>query len=115
MLPVIGLQFGNAPSWITPRSRRSSRRWSTTAADSRRDARSRTRAEQVAATIANELGIQNKIFLATRGSPPGPPQPGPAAAQAQIEALFARFKVPKIDLVQVPAHADPTHLAVLKE
>ncbi|HEX9983369.1 MAG TPA: aldo/keto reductase [Thermoanaerobaculia bacterium] len=71
-------------------------------------------AEQISSTIANELGIQDRIFWSLRGSPPGPPQPA-TAAKAYIETLFAKFKVPKIDLLLVPAMADPALLAVLKE
>jgi aryl-alcohol dehydrogenase-like predicted oxidoreductase len=71
--------------------------------------------EEVAATTANELGIQNKIFWSLRGTPPGPPRPGDAALKARIDASFARLKVPKIDLIQVHVSADPTHLALLKE
>jgi aryl-alcohol dehydrogenase-like predicted oxidoreductase len=71
-------------------------------------------AEQITSTIATELGVQNKIFWSLRGSPPGPPQPA-AAAKAYIETLFAKFKVPKIDLLLVPAMADPALLDVLKE
>ena len=71
-------------------------------------------AEQITSTIANELGIQDKIFWSLRGTPPGPPQPA-VASKAYIETLFARFKVPKIDLLLVPALAEPTHLTVLKE
>jgi aryl-alcohol dehydrogenase-like predicted oxidoreductase len=83
-------------------------------------------AEQVAGTIANQLGIQHEIFWSSRvvvaypPPPPGtagpPPKADPAAVKAQIEASLARFGVPRIDLVQVLAHADlPTHLDVLKE
>ena len=71
--------------------------------------------EQTAATIANELGIQNKIFWSLRGTLPGPPQPGAARLKAHIETSFARLKVPRIDLIQVHVSADPTHLALLKE
>jgi aryl-alcohol dehydrogenase-like predicted oxidoreductase len=82
---------------------------------------------QLIGTIANELGVQGKIFWSTglfvAGSPPlppgtagPPPKADPAAVKAEIETLFAMFKVPKIDLIQVLAHADiPTHLAVLNE
>ena len=74
--------------------------------------------EQVAGAIANELGIQTKIFWATKvnvaGFGGGSADPG--AAKAQIEASFARFKVPKIDLIQVHNLGDvPTQLAVLKQ
>jgi aryl-alcohol dehydrogenase-like predicted oxidoreductase len=67
--------------------------------------------EQVAATTANELGIQNKIFWSLRGTVPG----DAAVLKARIETSFARLKVPKIDLIQVHVSADPTHLALLKE
>ena len=74
--------------------------------------------EQVAGAIANELGIQHKIFWATKVNVAGfgGSRADPAAAKAQIEASFARFKVPKIDLIQVHNLGDvPTQLAVLKD
>ena len=79
--------------------------------------------EQVAGTIANELGIQKKIFWATKVNVAGFPQPGvpspkadPTAARTQIEESFARIKLPKIDLIQVHNLGDvPTQLAILKE
>ncbi len=75
--------------------------------------------EQAAGTIANELGIQNKIFWATKVNVAGRGGTGkadPAAARAQIEASFAKFKVPRIDLIQVHNLADvPTQLGLLKE
>jgi aryl-alcohol dehydrogenase-like predicted oxidoreductase len=79
--------------------------------------------EQVAGALANELGIQKKIFWATKVNVAGFPQPGvassnadPAAAKAQIEESFARIKLPKIDLIQVHNLGDvPTQLAILKE
>jgi aryl-alcohol dehydrogenase-like predicted oxidoreductase len=117
MLPVIGLQFGNPP----PLNHAALEEVLKTLVDNGGkvlDAvhQSVPGAEDVTAKIVNELGIQNKIFLATRGSPPGPPQPGPAAARTQVERSLARFKVSKLDLVQVnPANVDPTHFAVLKE
>ena len=117
MLPVIGLTFGNISPSVDHAALKEVLKTLVDNGGRFFDAMhvSSDSAEQVAATTATELGVQNKIFLALRGSPPGPPQPGPAAAKAQIETLFARFKVPKIDLVQVAVHADPTHLAVLKE
>ena len=76
--------------------------------------------EDLTARVVTELGIQDKLFLGLRGNPPGPPPyidgPPPAGvAKAQIDALFERFKVSKLDLVQVPAHADPTQLPVLQD
>jgi aryl-alcohol dehydrogenase-like predicted oxidoreductase len=74
--------------------------------------------EQVAGAIANELGIQNKIFWATKVNVAGfgGGTADPAAAKAQIAESFNRIKVPKIDLIQVHNLGDvPTQLAVLKE
>ena len=73
--------------------------------------------EEVTATIATELGVQDKIFWSSRASPAGPPPPGPAAdaAKAQMERSATRFKVPKLGLVLMNPMADPGHLAALKE
>ncbi len=74
--------------------------------------------EQVAGAIANELGIQNKIFWATKVNVAGfgGGQADPGAAKAQIEESFNRIKLPKIDLIQVHNLGDvPTQLAVLKQ
>jgi aryl-alcohol dehydrogenase-like predicted oxidoreductase len=74
--------------------------------------------EQVAGDIAASLGVADKIFWATkvnvagRGGAPA----DPAAARAQIEASFQKFRVPKIDLIQVHNLGDiPTQLGILKE
>ena len=74
--------------------------------------------EEVAGRLANELGIQDRLFWATklnvagRGGAPA----DPAAARAQVEASFARIKKPKIDLIQVHNMGDPaTQLPILHE
>jgi aryl-alcohol dehydrogenase-like predicted oxidoreductase len=79
-------------------------------------------AEQVMGTIASELGIQDRIFWSTKVSapnrPPGAATPpvDPAAARAHIEASFARFRVPRIDVMLVRPFDDvPGYLAVLRE
>jgi aryl-alcohol dehydrogenase-like predicted oxidoreductase len=72
-------------------------------------------AEQFHATVAKELGIQDKLFWSTRGAPPGPPQPGPASAKGHIETLLTRLSVPRLDLVMVNPAGDPSHFAVLQE
>jgi len=74
--------------------------------------------EEVASRIVNELGITDKLFWATKvnvaGRGGGPADP--AAARAQIEQSFARYRQPKIDLVQVHNMGDPaTQLAVAHE
>ncbi len=73
--------------------------------------------EQVAGDIANDLGVASKIFWATKVNVAGRGgSADPAAARAQIEASFQKFRVPKIDLIQVHNLADvPTQLGILKE
>ena len=81
--------------------------------------------EQGARTAADELGIQDKLFWTTPLSVEVPLLPGyagpplkadAAAVKAAVDAKFAAFKVPKIDLVMVGTGVDiPTHLAVLRE
>jgi aryl-alcohol dehydrogenase-like predicted oxidoreductase len=71
-------------------------------------------AQEAAGAVATELGIQNRMFWSTPVTVAG----DPAAVKAQIEASFARLKVPKIDLVMVIAigtAAIGTNLAVLRE
>ncbi len=74
--------------------------------------------EQVAGDLVNEMGIANKFFWATKVNVAGRggTAADPAAARAQIEASFALYKLPKIDLIQVHNMGDPaTQLAVLRE
>jgi aryl-alcohol dehydrogenase-like predicted oxidoreductase len=75
--------------------------------------------EQVAGDIANELGIQSRIFWATKVNVAGRGSGGsadPAAARAQIETSFQRIKLPQINLIQVHNLGDvPTQLGILKE
>jgi aryl-alcohol dehydrogenase-like predicted oxidoreductase len=76
--------------------------------------------EEVAGTIASELGLTSRIFWATkvnvaqgRGGGGGA---DPAAARAQIDASFQKLKASKIDLIQVHNLGDvPTQLGILKE
>lgn len=80
--------------------------------------------QRVTSAIANDLGITNKVFWSTglasvviSGSPP----PEAAAVKADIDAVFERMKVPKIDLIMVAAsspdtvRALPNRLAGLRE
>jgi aryl-alcohol dehydrogenase-like predicted oxidoreductase len=77
--------------------------------------------EQVAGDIANELGIRNRIFWATKVNAAGRAgltgaKADPAAARAQIEDSFKKFNVPTIDLLQVHDVVDvATHLPIVKE
>ncbi|MCA0374385.1 MAG: aldo/keto reductase [Gemmatimonadetes bacterium] len=74
--------------------------------------------EEVASRIVNELGIANKLFWATKVNVAGRGGAGadPAAARAQIETSLARFKQPRIDVMQVHNMGDPpTQLKVARE
>ena len=74
--------------------------------------------EQVAGRLVNDMGIVPKIFWATKVNVAGrgTGTADPAAARAQIDASFERFKQPKIDLIQVHNMGDPaTQLGVLRE
>src|SRR5215213_4768872 len=70
--------------------------------------------EQFHITAASELGIQNKLFWSTRGTP-GNAAPTADLVKPHIESLLTRLKVPKIDLVMLPARDDMSWLAPLKE
>ena len=116
MLPVIGLQFQNSMS----QDRAAMKEVLRTLVDNGgrffdTTHQSLPGVEDRMATLVTELGLQNRLFLGLRGAPSGPMQTGAAVAKAQIEALFAKFKVPKLDLVQLVPHADPSHFEVLKE
>lgn len=74
--------------------------------------------EEVAGKLVNEMGIANKMFWATKLNVAGRGggTADVAAAKAQVEQSFARFKRAKIDLIQVHNMADPpTQLGVLQE
>ena len=73
--------------------------------------------EEVSGSVAEELGIDERIWWATkvnvagRGGTPA----DPAAALAQIERSFDRLRIPVIDLIQVHNMGDPpTQLGVLE-
>ncbi|MES2523209.1 MAG: aldo/keto reductase [Gemmatimonadota bacterium] len=72
--------------------------------------------EEVAGRLVNEMGVANKMFWATKVNVARGGPADPAAARAQIEQSLARFKQPKIDLIQVHNMGDPaTQLGVLRE
>lgn len=75
--------------------------------------------EQVTGAMANELGIRDRIFWATKVNASGrdfKAKADPAVARAQLEASFQKFNLQKIDLIQVHDVADvATHLPLVKE
>jgi aryl-alcohol dehydrogenase-like predicted oxidoreductase len=120
MLPVIGLSFSNHPACADHGALREVLKTLVDNGGRVFDAmHGNADAERFHATVANELGVQNKVFWSTRGTPPGagggPPLPGTAAVKAHVDMWMARIKAPKMDLVMLPPQGDPTHLAALKE
>ncbi|MEQ1580568.1 MAG: aldo/keto reductase [Steroidobacteraceae bacterium] len=74
--------------------------------------------EEVAGRITQDLGINKRLFIATKVNVAGRGggSADPAAARAQIEQSFKRFGVDKIDLIQVHNMGDvATQLPILKE
>ena len=75
-------------------------------------------AEQFHATVANELGIQHKLFWSTRATGPGgggsaPPDAG--AVKAHVDRWLAWTGAPRTDLAMLPVAVAPTLLPALKE
>ena len=115
-LPVIGLSFSNHVSCADHAALREVFKTFVDNGGKVFDAlHGNAASEQFHATIANELGVQDKLFWSTRATPPagpaGPPQLGPDAVNAQVGTLLERLKTPKLDLVM----ASSQHLAALKE
>ncbi|HEX7044224.1 MAG TPA: aldo/keto reductase [Burkholderiales bacterium] len=74
--------------------------------------------EEVAGTIADRLGLTNRLFWATKVNVAGRDdgKADPRAARAQIETSFARARKTPLDLIQVHNLGDvPTQLGILKE
>jgi aryl-alcohol dehydrogenase-like predicted oxidoreductase len=77
--------------------------------------------EEVSGQVAQQAGIADRIFWATkvnvaggRGGRGGAADP--AAARAQVERSFTRLRIPVIDVIQVHNMGDPpTQLGVLRE
>ena len=118
MLPVVGLSFSNHPVCADHAALKEVLKTFADNGGRVYDAMhvSAPSTEQFHITAANELGIQNKLFWSTRGTPGGvAPQPTAAFVNGHIDSLLARIKVPRIDLVMLPARDDLTWLAALKE
>jgi len=74
--------------------------------------------EEVSGQVANELGIADQIFWATKVNVAGRGggSADPEAVRAQIERSFERLRIPVIDLIQVHNMGDPpTQLGILEE
>lgn len=74
--------------------------------------------EEVAGTIAHELGLTERVFWATKlnAVPRGGDKADPAAAREQLETSFRRLGKKRLDLVQVHNLADVgTQLPLLQQ
>lgn len=74
--------------------------------------------EEVAGTIARELGLTERVFWATKLNtvPRGGDKADPAAAREQLETSFRRLGKERLDLVQVHNLADiGTQLPLLQQ
>jgi aryl-alcohol dehydrogenase-like predicted oxidoreductase len=73
-------------------------------------------AEDVAGQVAQQLGIHNDIFWATKVNVAQQGVADPEAAWAQIERSFSRIGVQQIDCIQVHNLGDiPVQMGILKE
>ena len=120
MLPVVGLSFSNHVSCADPAALREVFKAFVENGGRVFDAmHGNAASEQFHATLANELGVQNKLFWSTRGivpgGPGGPPKPGAATVNTHVDTWLARTKAPRMDLVMLPVAGDPTWLAALKD
>src|SRR6476660_113845 len=115
MLPALGLSFSNHPSCADHAALTQVLKAFADGGGRVFDAMHVNPAsEQFHITAASELGIQNKLFWSTRGTP-GNVEVQADLVKAHIDSLLARLKVSKIDLVMLPATADQAALAALKE
>jgi aryl-alcohol dehydrogenase-like predicted oxidoreductase len=116
MLPVIGVQFGNSAK-LDPNALKEVLKTLVDHGGRFLDTmhQSVPGVEDLTASVVTELGVQSRLFLALRALPSGPPQPGPDTPKKKLEALLASFKVPRIDLLQLPVQADPAQFPVLQE
>ncbi|MBC7834761.1 MAG: aldo/keto reductase, partial [Phycisphaerales bacterium] len=90
MLPVVGLSFSNHPACADHAAIKEALKAFADNGGRVFDAmHGALPAEQFHATVASELGIQNKLFWSTRGTPGagagGPTQLGPGSVKAHID------------------------------
>jgi aryl-alcohol dehydrogenase-like predicted oxidoreductase len=119
MLPVVGLSFSNHPSCADHAALEGVLKTMVDNGGRVFDAmHGNAQAEQFHARLANALGVQDKVFWSTRGTPPGgpggPPQPGAASVKAHIDTWLAWTRASRLDLVMLPP-GDATWLDALKE
>lgn len=118
MLPAVGLSFSNHAGCADPAALKAVLKTMVDNGGRVFDAmHGDAGAEQFHSTVANELGVQDKVFWSTRGTLPGGggAAPGAGAVKAHIDTWLTRINANKMDLVMLPPQGDPQHLAALKE
>jgi aryl-alcohol dehydrogenase-like predicted oxidoreductase len=120
MLPVVGLSFSNHPACAPHAGLKEVLSTMVDNGGTVFDAmHGNAQAEDFHAAVANELGVQDRLFWSVRGTPPaggsGPAQLGADSVKTHVDSLLARLRVPRLDLVMLPPQGDPMHLAALKE
>jgi aryl-alcohol dehydrogenase-like predicted oxidoreductase len=112
LLPAVGLSFSNHPSCADQAALKEVLKIFAENGGRVYDSMhvSAPETEQFHITSASELGIHHKLFWSTRGT-----FGGTSNVSGYIESLLSRLKLPKIDLVMLPARDDRTLLAALKE
>lgn len=119
MLPAVGLSFSNHPSCADHDALRAVLRAMVEAGGTVFDAmHGDPNAEEFHARIARELGVHERLFWSTRGTPPGGPggpgQGGAALVKGHIDLWLERTRSRQMDLVMLPAQGDPSWLEALK-
>ncbi len=116
-LPVVGLSFSNHPACADHSALREVLRTMVDNGGRVFDAmHGNAEAERFHAAVANDLGVQDKVFWSTRGTPgDGPAAPGADTVKTHVESLLGKLQVPRIDLVMLPPQADSTWLNAVKE
>ena len=120
MLPAVGLSFSNHASCADPAALKAVLKAFADNGGLVFDAmHGAASSEQFHARVAGELGIQDRLFWSTRGTPgagpDGPAELGEGAVKAHVATWLARTGAPRMDLVMLPPQGDPMHLAALKE
>jgi aryl-alcohol dehydrogenase-like predicted oxidoreductase len=121
MLPVIGLTFANHAGCADPAALRNVLKTFADSGGKVFDAMhvSEASTEKFHATVASELGLQNKLFWSISGLPPSGVFSalglGGNNVKAHVETWLDRLKVRRLDSVMIHPNAEPEHYAELIE
>ena len=123
MLPAVGLSFSNHVSCANPAALREVFKAFVEGGGRYLDAMHGNGAsEQFHATLATELGVQDKMFWSARGvlapapggGPGAPTPPGPEAVKTAIDAWLSRAKISRMDSMMLGVAANPAMFAAMQ-